>query len=213
MFYANLKELCERKQITVGYMAKQLGFSNATATYWKRGAIPKADTIQKIADYFGVTTDELLNDLPDPLLQPGEAGVKIPVLANVGAGIPQSTIYTFDQDDPDSWEEITERQAHMGQHFALRIRGDSMEPLVRHDDIVIVRIMDHYEDGDYVVALVRNDNIGENEGLCKRLKYKSDGISLISENPDYPPRNFTRQEVRDGKVKIVGKCIERRGKM
>lgn len=213
MFYDNLKELCERKQITIGYMAKQLGFSNATATYWKRGAIPKADTVKKIADYFNVTADELLNDLPDPLLQPGEPGVKIPVLANVGAGIPQSTIYTFDQDDPNSWEEITEKMAHMGQHFALRIRGDSMEPLVRHDDIVIVRVMDHYQDGDYVVALVRNDNIGENEGLCKKLKYKSDGISLISENPDYPPRNFTRQEVREGRVKIVGKCIERRGRM
>ena len=213
MFYNNLVELCRRKSTAPSVVAKELGFSSSMPTAWKRGAIPKADTIQKIADYFGVTADELLNELPDAKIQKGDPGVKIPVLANVGAGIPQSTIYTFDQDDPDSWEEISDRQAHMGQHFALRIRGDSMEPLVRHDDIVIVRIMDHYEDGDYVVALVRNDNVGENEGLCKRLKYKSDGISLISENPDYPPRNFTKQEVREGKVKIVGKCIERRGKM
>jgi len=213
MFYHNLQELCRRKQITITYMAKELGFSTGMPTAWKKGTIPKSDTLKKIADYFKVSTDELLNDLPDPKLTPGEPGVKIPVLANVGAGIPESTIYTFDQSDPDSWEEITDRMAHNGQHFALRIHGDSMEPLVRHGDVVIVRIMDHYEDGDYVIALVHNAENGLAEGLCKRLKYKSDGIQLLSLNPDYPPKIFTNEDLRSGKVKIVGKCIERRGKM
>lgn len=213
MFYENLLELCKRKSIVPSVVAKELGFSSSMPTAWKRGAVPKADTLQKIADYFKVTTDQLLNDLPDPKLIPGEPGVKIPVLANVGAGIPESVIYTFDQSDPDSWEEISEKMSHNGQHFALRIHGDSMEPRICHGDVVIVRIMDHYEDGDYVIALVHNQETGNSEGLCKKLKYKSDGIQLISLNPDYPPLFFTQQECREEKCKIVGKCVEFRGKL
>lgn len=213
MFYENLLELCKRKSIVPSVVAKELGFSSSMPTAWKRGAVPKADTLQKISDYFKVTTDQLLNTLPDPKIIPGEPGVKIPVLANVGAGIPESVIYTFDQSDPDSWEEISEKMSHNGQFFALRIHGDSMEPRIRHGDVVIVRIESSYEDGDYVIALVHNQETGNAEGLCKKLKYKSDGIQLISLNPDYSPLFFTQQEVREGKCRIVGKCVEFRGKL
>ena len=213
MFYDNIQELCKRDETTITFVVKRLGLSTSLPTAWKRGAAPSASTLQKLADYFHVTTDQLLNDLPAPRVEQSEEGVPIPVLAEVGAGIPQSTVYTFDQSDPDSWEEISQREAHSGKHFALRIHGDSMEPLVRHGDVVIVKITDHYEDGDYVIALVYDEENGTMEGLCKRLKYKNDGIALLSENPDYPPRFFTTEEVKRGRIKIVGKCIERRGKM
>lgn len=88
-----------------------------------------------------------------------------------------------------------------------------MEPLVRHGDVVIVQIGVDYEDGDYVIALVYDEHNCVMEGLCKKLKFKDGGIALLSENPDYAPRIFTAEDVRRGKVKIVGKCVERRGRM
>ena len=58
---------------------EQLGFSTGLPTAWKNGAVPRGVTLQKLADYFHVTTDELLNDLP-PLPESklhSEKGVKV----------------------------------------------------------------------------------------------------------------------------------------
>lgn len=178
-------------------------------TYWKRGSIPKADTLQKIADYFGVTTDELLNGEPKPSKLHTEKGEKIAVLASVGAGIPLESIITFDQDDPDAWEEISKTDAKNAQYFALRIRGNSMEPLIRYGEIVIVRRQDEYNDGDIVIVLVNGD-----EGVCKLLEYRDNGgICLRSLNPDYPPMIYTREQIENYPVRIMGRCVERRGKL
>lgn len=61
MFYDRFKALCEDRGISCNRAAAEIGLSNATPTTWKkRGLTPKSDTLTKIADYFGVTTDYLL---------------------------------------------------------------------------------------------------------------------------------------------------------
>lgn len=61
MFYDKFKELCEKKGVSCNKAAIEIGLSNATPTTWKkRGLTPKSDTLAKISDYFGVTTDYLL---------------------------------------------------------------------------------------------------------------------------------------------------------
>ena len=77
-----------------------------------------------------------------------------------------------------------------------------MEPEIHHGDIVIVRQETQFSDGDCVVALIDTD------GVCKILKYRDDGISLVSTNPEYKPMNFTKEEIRDIPVRIIGLCEE-----
>lgn len=209
MFYENLKKLCDEHKTTPTAVAKIVGMSSAAPVYWKRGSIPKSNTLQKIADYFGVTTDALLTSRQPESRLHTEQGEKIAVLASVGAGIPMEAINTFDADDPDSWEEISKIDAEKNQYFALRIRGDSMEPMIRHGDIVIVRVQDHYDDGDIVIALINGD-----EGVCKLLEYRNNGISLISINAaKYQPMNFTNEQIENLPVRIMGRCVERRSKL
>ena len=62
MFYENVKSLCQDRRTNITTLMKELGMSTSMPTSWKNGAAPKADTIKKIADYFGVTTDYLLRD-------------------------------------------------------------------------------------------------------------------------------------------------------
>lgn len=210
MFYSNLKELCLRHETTPTVVAKELGLSTGLPTYWKRGSIPKSDTLQKIADYFHVTTDELLNDLP-PLPESklhSEKGVKVAVLSTVGAGIPLEAISTFDENDPDSWEEISQIEAKQGKYFALRVRGNSMEPLIHYGDVVIVRIDEEYHDGDFVVALVNG-----NEGMCKQLEYRNHGIALLSMNPEFPAQEYSDEQIKNLPVKIMGRITEVRHKI
>lgn len=59
-FYNNLEELCKKKKITLAALARELGLSNSATTYWKRGSIPKYETLKKIADYFEVRVEDLL---------------------------------------------------------------------------------------------------------------------------------------------------------
>ena len=210
MFYENLIELCKRGETTPTYIAKQLGFSTGLPTAWKNGAVPRGVTLQKLADYFHVTTDELLNDLP-PLPESklhSEKGVKVAVLSTVGAGIPLEAISTFDENDPDSWEEISQIEAKQGKYFALRVRGNSMEPLIHYGDVVIVRIDEEYHDGDFVVALVNG-----NEGMCKQLEYRNHGIALLSMNPEFPAQEYSDDQIKNLPVKIMGRITEVRHKI
>lgn len=207
MFYENLLKLCSENSTTPTTMAKSLHFSSSAPTNWKNGAVPRDSTLQKIADYFGVTTDELLADTGNPAKVTHLKGEKIGVLSYVAAGIPLNNIDIFDPDDPASWEEITSDMAKNGEYFALRIKGDSMLPRIRHGDLVIVRKQPTVEEGETAVVLVNGD-----EGTCKRVHYRDDGIQLLSNNEDYPPRFFSKQQIKELPVQIVGLVVEIRGK-
>ena len=61
MFFDIFKLLCEKKRVSPKNATEDIGLSNSITTKWKKtGATPKGDTLQRIADYFGVTTDYLL---------------------------------------------------------------------------------------------------------------------------------------------------------
>ena len=64
MFWENLIALCAKNEITPSALVKKLSIANGAVTKWKNGAIPHQTTLHKIADYFGVTTEQLVNDLP-----------------------------------------------------------------------------------------------------------------------------------------------------
>lgn len=60
MFWDILVELCAGKNTTPNAVAKKLGLSSGSVTSWKKGAIPRDTTLNKIAKYFGVTPEYLL---------------------------------------------------------------------------------------------------------------------------------------------------------
>lgn len=63
-FYNNLLELCEKNHVKPSVVAEAIGLTKSSATYWKRGSIPKLETIKKIADYFRVPISYFF-DIPD----------------------------------------------------------------------------------------------------------------------------------------------------
>ena len=59
-FIERLNLLCKEKGISISKMIKDLGMANGNVTNWNKGAVPKGETLNKIADYFTVSTDYLL---------------------------------------------------------------------------------------------------------------------------------------------------------
>jgi transcriptional regulator with XRE-family HTH domain len=61
MFYSVFKDLCNKNGETPNAVAVKLGFSQAAAPYWKKSEkAPKREGLEKIAEYFGVSVDYLL---------------------------------------------------------------------------------------------------------------------------------------------------------
>lgn len=66
MFWETFEFLCQQHGSTPTAISQEIGFSNATATKWKKGSIPNGETLQKIADYFDVSVDYLLGKEKKP---------------------------------------------------------------------------------------------------------------------------------------------------
>ena len=61
MFFDIFFDLCKKNGISCKKAAEDIGLSNSITTKWKKtGATPGGDTLNRIAAYFGVSTDYLL---------------------------------------------------------------------------------------------------------------------------------------------------------
>lgn len=66
MFWENFVKLCASRNTKPNPVAAKLGISSGSVTKWKNGAKPNDTTLQKIADYFGVSVDFLLGKKETP---------------------------------------------------------------------------------------------------------------------------------------------------
>lgn len=203
MFSNNLKVHRKRAGLTQVELANKLHVANGTVAMWETGKRePNFETIQKIAELFNVTVDDLIGSSREGIAPSKKKGVKIPVLGRVAAGIPITAI-----EEVLDYEEIEESLAKTGDFYGLQIRGTSMEPKFSEGDVVIVRQQSDVESGEIAIVLVNGD-----DATCKRVVKHENGLSLISLNPSFPPKFFTDQEVEQLPVRIIGRVMELRAK-
>lgn len=62
MFFDKISELCRKKNIHVSNLCDDLHISRGNIARWKKGTVPSADKLSRIANYFNVSTDYLLNN-------------------------------------------------------------------------------------------------------------------------------------------------------
>ena len=200
--YERFETILAQKGIKASHVAKATGIPPSTFTDWKKGrSKPKADKIKKIADYLDVSKDWLEGVSDNPVVQQKKGNI-INVLGDVAAGIPIEAVENI-----IDTEEIPQKLAKTGEFFGLRIKGDSMQPSICEGDTVIVKKQDDANNGDIVIALVNGDN-----ATCKKLVKYDEGISLISLNPTYEPMVFSKKEIQEKPVRIIGRVIENRRK-
>lgn len=61
MIYTNVSTLCQSRGISIARLEKELGFGNSTIRGWVNSS-PTVEKLKAVADYFGVTVDDLLSD-------------------------------------------------------------------------------------------------------------------------------------------------------
>lgn len=194
-----LKILRSQRKETQADVAKILGIDRTTYAKYESGASePSFEMLQRIARHYGVTVGYIMGEQEPP----SSGAVSIPVLGDVAAGIPIDAIENI-----VDYEEIDTAMASTGEFFGLRIKGSSMEPRIKENDVVIVRKQDDADTGDTAVVLVNGES-----ATVKRIKKEPSGLSLIPNNPAYDIKFYSAEEVDSLPVHIIGKVVELRGK-
>lgn len=62
MFYDNFIRACTMRGVSPSIAAEQIGLNRSSVTGWKNGSVPKDSTIQKLADYFGISKTDLTGE-------------------------------------------------------------------------------------------------------------------------------------------------------
>ena len=111
----------------------------------------------------------------------------IPVLGRIAAGTPIEAIQ-----NEVSKVAIPDELSKNGEHFGLKVSGDSMiEAGINDGDTVIVRKTDTANNGQIVVAL-----IDDHEAMLKRIRKKGKIVALESANKRYETKIFGPDRVK-----------------
>ena len=201
-----LRELIERSLSsgeTQRSLAQKVGVSPGTINNIMMGMRVSLSTLVQFASFYNISVDELRmaphkakRSTPESKDSPA-AHRTIPLLSSIQAGK-----FTDRTVPPHAGEadEFIETDARGERIFALRVTGDSMEPLFHPGEIVIVNPDLHCEPGNYII--VKTQENGE-EATIKQLKKYGDQHYLHPLNPKYDDVPLNKNH------KIVGKVVRK----
>lgn len=132
--------------------------------------------------------------------------IKIPVYGTIKAGIPiesQADIIDY-VDIPKEWTIGNKK------FYGLKISGDSMFPKYNENDIVIFEQNDDYElyNGKDVAVMINGT-----ESTFKKILVNEQGIVLQPYNTAYDIMMFSKEQVEQLPIKVVGIAREKRTKI
>lgn len=201
-----IRELRKNRCMTMKELGAIVGLAESTISQYETGKRePDNETLLRLGEFFNTSVDYLLGreTVAGGPPEPSVPGSKwIPVIGTIPAGTPVEAI-----EEILDYEEITPQMASQGEHFALKIKGQSMEPKISDGDVVIVRKQDDCENGEIAVVLVNGD-----EATVKRIKKGPESLMLIPNNPAYEPMFYSNAEIESLPVSIIGKVVELRAK-
>jgi len=112
---------------------------------------------------------------------------EVPVLGKIAAGTPIEAIQ-----NEVSKVALPEELSKNGEHFGLKVSGDSMiEAGINDGDTVIVKKTNTANNGQIVVAL-----IDDQEAMLKRIRKKGKVVALESANKRYETKIFGPDRVK-----------------
>jgi phage repressor protein C with HTH and peptisase S24 domain len=189
-----IDRLAERHGFSASGLARRAGLDATSFNRSKRVGPdgrkrwPSTESIAKVLAATGASLDDFLR-LVDSHQGPARTMVPLIGLTQAGSG----RLFT-DEGIPTGgpgWEEIEFPDLGGDRAFALEVQGDSMLPLYRDGDVLIVAPNASIRKGDRIVARLSNGEV-----LAKELRRRTARtIELASLNPDHEDRMVPLAEV------------------
>jgi phage repressor protein C with HTH and peptisase S24 domain len=150
---------------------------------------PSTESLSKVLDATGATIDDFAQ-LIDGAVKPVRSVRRVPVIGMAQAG---ASGYFDDGGYPvgNGWDEVAFPDLGDPNAFALEINGDSMEPVYRDGDLIIVSPAAGIRRRDRVVLKTTDGEVMAKE-LTRRTARQ---VVLNSFNPSYEQRVVLIEEV------------------
>lgn len=164
-----------------------VGVSKSTIKRWEDGEskhIPKA-RLQKLSELFGIDMSASMHGQLKPILGYVKAGYDL-----------------FAQEHILGYKEVSSKEARQGDYY-LKVTGDSMSGSRIHDgDLVYVKQCKDVDHGDIAIVLLDGQEI-----TVKKIIKKEDTLILMATNPAYEPRVYTKQDLEEQRIQVIGKVV------
>lgn len=198
IFWAKVKQRLSELNKKQGWLSEQTGIIlQSIRDQISKQRLPSLDDTMKILNALGFTWEEF-ELYPEKRLKPNNS-FAIPVMDQVfSAGKGQ---FVPEEDTVKDYITLPKNlQCYADNLAAVYVRGDSMEPTLYNDDIIVTDNLGYDgEDGIYTILY-------KGSGYVKRLQRTLDGIKIISDNKHYEPMNVTAE---NEDFKIIGRvrCV------
>lgn len=211
-----LLELSQRRGVSLSSLSRLIGRNGTYLQQFIRKGSPRKlleGDRRTLAEFFGVAESEIGGAeeksynpaVKLPLSARDDEWIRVPRLplgVSAGPGVLSAAEIPFD-DFGFSRRWLREQGLEAAKLSAVRVEGDSMEPLLRAgDEILVDRAERPFRDGVHVVRL--GDTL-----VVKRVAAVGAGrLSLLSQNMAYPP-----VEVSADEVVIIGRVVWKSGRL
>ena len=204
---ARLLELAQASRASLASLSAMLGRNPSYLQQFVRKGSPRRleeRDRQRLAEFFGVSEAEL--GAPARSLRRGSAEEflavpRLPLDASAGPGAVGSEEISFDS-FRFSRRWLREMGLEGADLSAIRVEGDSMEPVLRSGDEIFVDRNKRAGEGIHVVR------IGEALHVKQVQASAPDRIKLVSANEAYPPIELAR-----GEVEVIGRVVWKGGRI
>jgi repressor LexA len=189
-FQTKIKTYRKERGLSQQDVADHFGYKSFTTIQkWEDGSsTPPAKTMKLLAEFFGVSLEDLLTD---------SEKIAIPILGTVRGGL-----LRLAQDEWLGQELVPVEESLGGEYFYLEVIGDSMmNARIFPGDLVYVKRQSVVNSGSIAVVLVGD------EATLKRVYYKDNGIVLHPENPKYEDMVFTKEDIEEKNIQVIGEVI------
>lgn len=205
-FSYNLKYWLNKRNLKQIDLVNRLHLSKSTVSQWlnpNSRKMPSTTTLNKIAEILDVDLSDLLEDNVASFkfsdienIAPLPRTKRRPRLGVIACGEP-----ILAQENIEDYDDVPE---DMQCDFTLICQGDSMTGArINEGDIVYIKEQPIVDNGE--IAACRVDGEFDSRVTLKRFFKYDDRVVLQSENPQYPPFVYIKEEMN--KVHILGKAV------
>ena len=201
-----LKAMRKEQGISQVALCEKIGVSTSLYNkYEKKNVRPPYETIMRIADYYGVPIESLLDDEQSVAnivnkysnAYAAEPHTTLPVLGIIRAGQPICT----EQGEYET--AYADAKWGDGNHFMLKVLGDSMYPTIVDGAFAIIRKQDMADAGDIVAFALDGEY-----ATLKRYYPQPDGTILLKgDNPKAFEYKISPEQLANGDAHFLGVCV------
>ncbi|OME59455.1 MULTISPECIES: helix-turn-helix domain-containing protein [Paenibacillus] len=189
--------LMEQNNLTRMGLSKGSGVPYMTiVNFYEKGTENvKLSTLRKLADYFHVTLDYLVDDTIEESSLSNNNGeiINLPIYGRICCGNGEIAY-----EEIEGYEPTPKEWLNGGEYFYLRAKGDSMTGArIYEGDLLLIRAQPDVENGEIAAVLIGD------EAVLKRVYKNGEQLVLQAENNNFPPVFVPPSEARIlGKLKM-----------